>query len=390
MVLLQRIFGHRNIATPPFPTAPARMMTRHLMRLQFRESSESATVWKVKGSGGGGNRVLPGGVGFDDGVAEGEQFAHTGGEGYLPGLAGGQQPLITASDGWVASGGRQGCHIQGGPQLASAAPHRALAAPLPAVPVAGSNARQGGDCLGAGVSQLGQMDDQCGDQDRPHAGDGAQQFGSGLPGGVVLQQCGDILVQLGHLPSQQRQVQQRQVVIDLGDHHFRRHLPPPVALLGLHGDQLTAPNWASAWASSRSVLASRPVARANSRTWQGLTTTAGSPAAPNSATSRVSNPPVASTIGGLHDDPLRLQRDQLRHQLAQTGVGVLHTPGPICRKRSTIQAGFGHVNADDGHCPSGHDVLHSRYPWFGVAGHSRTTRPCNTGSGQSAPHNCSG
>ena len=54
------------------------------------------------------------------------------------------------------------------------------------------------------------------------------------------------------------------------------------------------PNCASTSASSRSVLASLPRLRANSRTWRGLTTATGTPAAHNSLTSRSSGPPLAS------------------------------------------------------------------------------------------------
>ena len=294
----------------------------------------------------------------------------------------------------------QGGHVPGGPQLASAAPHRVFAAPLPAVPVVEGHARQGGDfpCTGTGqaisaesrppgrrfppgwrgpVRAAGRSVRRPGPA--PRRGWSAAVWlglarGRGL---AAARRCPGPVGPLafptapgGHQSAGGRH---------LGGHQFRRHLLPPVALLGLHGDELPAPgtrarnsrkaasgngrtggrrmapNWASVAASRASVLASRPVARANCRTWRGLTTTAGSPAAANSDTRAGFQSP-----GGLYDDPLRLQRDQLRHQLAQAGSGVLHTPGPVCRKRPTIQARFGHVNANACHCPSGHDVLHPR------------------------------
>ena len=49
------------------------------------------------------------------------------------------------------------------------------------------------------------------------------------------------------------------------------------------------------WASSASVLASRPVARAKSRIWRGLTTASGRPAPARAAATVISNPPVASS-----------------------------------------------------------------------------------------------
>ena len=48
-------------------------------------------------------------------------------------------------------------------------------------------------------------------------------------------------------------------------------------------------------ASIRSGLANRPVARAKSRIWRGLTTTTGRPAPANPAATTCSNPPVASS-----------------------------------------------------------------------------------------------
>ena len=133
------------------------------------------------------------------------------------------------------------------------------------------------------MSQFRQLGKQDGDQDRPHAGDGAQQFGFGLPDRVALQQRGNVLVQLGHLVAQQGQV-----VVNLGSHQFRRRLPLPVALLGLHDDQLTASGHQGL---QLSLLNVGPGTHR-----RGLTTTMGSPAALNSAASRVSNPPVASTM----------------------------------------------------------------------------------------------
>ena len=65
---------------------------------------------------------------------------------------------------------------------------------------------------------------------------------------------------------------------------------------GLASGRIVAPKSASSWASIRSVLASRPLARPNSRTCRGFTTTTGRSAALNSATSGTSKPPVASTM----------------------------------------------------------------------------------------------
>ncbi len=78
---------------------------------------------------------------------------------------------------------------------------------------------------------------------------------------------------------------------------------PPLILLAIYG--LSTPktangapyarrSWASTYASIESVLESFPMPRAKSRTCRGFTTATGRPAAPSSATSAASRPPVAS------------------------------------------------------------------------------------------------
>jgi hypothetical protein len=51
---------------------------------------------------------------------------------------------------------------------------------------------------------------------------------------------------------------------------------------------ISSAKWAKTQASIASVLASRPVARAKSRTWRGLTTATGKPAAANSLAAAIS------------------------------------------------------------------------------------------------------
>ena len=64
---------------------------------------------------------------------------------------------------------------------------------------------------------------------------------------------------------------------------------------GLASGRTASAKWAIAAASRASVLASRPVARAKSRIWRGLTTASGRPAAQSDPATVVSKPPVAST-----------------------------------------------------------------------------------------------
>jgi len=75
----------------------------------------------------------------------------------------------------------------------------------------------------------------------------------------------------------------------------------------------------------------------------------------------------------------RLRCGQFLNQPGQRAFGVLHRPGLACWKCPQVQASFGHVNADD--CFYGRHVLHSLYL---RSAKSRTTLPCNTGSGRSA------
>lgn len=64
---------------------------------------------------------------------------------------------------------------------------------------------------------------------------------------------------------------------------------------GRKAGRTASANCASTAASRVSVLASLPVALAKSRTWRGLTTTTGSPAAASSPVRGSSSPPVASS-----------------------------------------------------------------------------------------------
>ena len=68
-------------------------------------------------------------------------------------------------------------------------------------------------------------------------------------------------------------------------------------------------------ASSVSVLAKRPIARAKSRIWRGLTTQSGSPTPARAAATVASKPPVASSTTRATDSPLEAD-DQVVHPLA--------------------------------------------------------------------------
>ena len=212
----------------------------------------------------------------------------------------------------------------------------------------------------SGLAQFWELGDQGSGEGWPYAGDGAQQRGSGPPVHVVVQQSGDIPVQLVDLGCEQVHVLLYLLGNPVGG------LPSAVAFLGLHSDQLSAPRHqishratlhqartvlADAFAlkvrqaSRRSVLARRPLARANCRTWRGLTTTTGKPAALNSG---------AFPDGG-DDHATGLQLSGRKFV-----VGVTAAPGSVLRIRPEVQSLFGHVNAHD--CSRSDHVLHSQLP----------------------------
>ena len=99
---------------------------------------------------------------------------------------------------------------------------------------------------------------------------------------------------------------------------------------------------AKVWASITSVLASCPVARAKSRTWRGLATTTGTPAAASAATTACSKPPVASrtTSVGPRDWSRVTQREERRFL-------VRELPALATGPHGDVQASFGHIDADE-------------------------------------------
>ena len=100
--------------------------------------------------------------------------------------------------------------------------------------------------------------------------------------------------------------------------------------------------WASTAASRRSVLASRPVALAKSRTWRGLTTATGRPAAARAATTGASKPPVASrtTRSGW-------QRGEPGDEGGDAGLVVGHPERLAGGAEVDVEVVLGDVDADE-------------------------------------------
>ena len=89
-------------------------------------------------------------------------------------------------------------------------------------------------------------------------------------------------------------------------------------------------------------MASRPVALAKSRTWRGVTTATGSPAAPRVLATRRSRPPVASST-------IRGAALELAAQRGHPGRVIGHGPTRLrCIRpaHGDSEAGLGHIDPD--------------------------------------------
>src|SRR5215217_7248172 len=225
----------------------------------------------------------PRGTVLEQRIQDGEQLAHAGDEGHLLlGLAGCQQPLIELTDGRIETGSHQSTHVQSRPHPRSSAPHRPTAAQSAGVAVQGSHADQGGQALSVECAQLGKLGQQRPRQYRTHPRHAPEQ-------GFVLTPCSaplDRLVQIAY-DALKFPLQPPHVRLDALLHRFARRGAEAVSFGGYHAHDLwrlrasTSPKartslsgrglgsgptaWpkrASTSASSRSVLASFPVARA--------------------------------------------------------------------------------------------------------------------------------
>src|SRR5574343_564692 len=106
--------------------------------------------------------LLPRSVRFDHCVENRENFAHASHQRNLGRLARCTQPLVERLDGRVKAHCAESCHVQRGPYIGPASPHRALAAHLAAVVVQGCHPYQFADLASVELSQLGQCGHQYG------------------------------------------------------------------------------------------------------------------------------------------------------------------------------------------------------------------------------------
>ncbi len=161
------------------------------------------------------------------------------------------------ADDRVPAGRGQGCHVKGVSNIGSAAGNSAPAAHLPGISIDRGDADKGCDAPPVELSKLRQIGDQgaCGDVSDPwHR---CQQVIGRAPDWRAFHGVADLALQLGKL----------------GFKGLQRRLDGALD----------------------ARIARRPVARAKSRIWRGLTTASGKPAPAKAAATVISNPPVASS-----------------------------------------------------------------------------------------------
>ncbi len=109
---------------------------------------------------------------------------------------------------------------------------------------------------------------------------------------------------------------------------------------GRGSGRMTSAKCANVWASNASVLASRPVALAKSRTCRGLTTTTGTPAAANTPVSGRLHPG-----GGFQHHQRRVHGVQTFENLSKSGLVVGSGELPL-RSEGEVQLRLGDINTD--------------------------------------------
>src|SRR6476659_1116657 len=231
------------------------------------------------------------------GVEDREELAHGGGEGDFPGAAGRHEALVKGPDRRVVLDRRQGGHVQHAPDVGPAAPDHPAPAEGSAVTGDWRQAGQGRDAAAVEPPQFRQIGDEGTGGDGADAGDGAEQIVRFAPDRGRPDQGREVLIEAA-----QGLLEPGDVGIEVPLQAAIAQEPAPVVLGAEHVDELAAAGDAFAQrgglligdgagrrphrlrkesmirASSVSVLASCPVARAKSRIWRGLTTATGSAA----------------------------------------------------------------------------------------------------------------
>ena len=245
---------------------------------------------------------------FEHGVENREQFSHAGGQGELLRLAGREEPLVEGPNQRVVSCRGQGRHVERGPYLGPSAPNRALAPQGAAVAVEGSHSHQGRDLLAVETPNSGRLARRVVLTTGPTPGALLRRSSFSRHRGLSPDHPGEIPVGLFEIALQP---------LDVGEDSPAHGLADPSRLFlsavsistiwrrrartadsswlfssgrGRGVGRTTSAKWARIWASRVSVLASRPVALAKSRTCRGFTTATGRPPSASAPAKGISGP----------------------------------------------------------------------------------------------------
>ena len=303
--------------TPDFRAQPAaHTPTTHAGRIAPHPTpvaSSSLALWESNcvGRQALGHGRIPGGLLLAEGVAEHQQLAHAGDQGHLGRLAGGDEALVVGPQAGIEARGGQGGHVQHGTDRSAPAPAAAAPTPGAAVAVEGGHADQGGDLLAGAGAEFGHFGQQGrgghgpmpGMLRRPAAR--ACNWGSACRAAATSRSSSRSSARSRARWASRRGQRaggawrRRCWVATRSSTSWRRSRTRARRCWtafegwGRTGGRTSAAKRASTPASSRSVLARVPWARAKSRVWRGLTTTTGSPG--RAATTARSYPPVASS-----------------------------------------------------------------------------------------------
>src|SRR6266446_3882184 len=269
---------------------------------------------KRRSGWGDERRCLPMSFVVKHGIENNEELAHTGDERGLGVLTVGAQPQIESSDGGIAAHSRHRRHIQDAPHLCASAPDTTTAPHISTVAVEWCETSQCGDLLAIEHSQFRQLREQSTREHLADPGHGALNSSRSRHKGVSRINSASSASRPESRFSNQRMCSSMLRCKTLGARarrcfsavsisiNWRRRVTSASSAWacsftnGRASGRTASPKRASTSASSRSVLASLPVARAKSRTCRGLTIATAIPAAARALATEVSRPPVASTI----------------------------------------------------------------------------------------------
>ena len=178
--------------------------------------------------------LMPGCPMFEHGIDDGQQLAHAGSQGHLLGFAGGAQAQIEDANRRIEAGRHDRAHIENGTDLCASAPHRASPSERPAIAIERGDADEGGDLFVRQRAQLREIGQQRCGQDRPDAGDAAQQLVFLAPDGTLANGLGQLRVRLLQGAFEPADMG-AQILADGGP-----CAPQPVLLRRQHLDELTA------------------------------------------------------------------------------------------------------------------------------------------------------